>query len=300
MREPDVGKAALRATARAARRRSAPLADAPGSAPLGALLAERVLALLPATATTVATYAAVGREPPTAGLVAALHARGLQVLLPVVLPDLDLDWAQDDGVRRPGPDGPHVPEPGGARLGPHAVARADVVVAPALLVDRAGRRLGQGGGELRPRPRPRPPRRPRRRPAARRRASSRDRCPSSPTTGPCTSPSRRPPSCACPDPSARSRASHVKSAGPPSKGCARPGNGARATGSPPTSRATAGTGSLRLRHRPSGVHAPGTVRAPTSRGGQHRGSAGEERRERGVARARDDPDASGGLRGRRG
>jgi 5-formyltetrahydrofolate cyclo-ligase len=39
-------------------------------------------------------------------------------------------------------------EPAGRRLGPDAIARADVLVVPALAVDRAGRRLGQGGGSF--------------------------------------------------------------------------------------------------------------------------------------------------------
>jgi 5-formyltetrahydrofolate cyclo-ligase len=67
------------------------------------------------------------------------------VLLPVVLPDRDLDWAVDDGTRAAGALA-GVLEPGGPRLGPAAVADADVVVVPALAVDTGGRRLGQGGG----------------------------------------------------------------------------------------------------------------------------------------------------------
>jgi 5-formyltetrahydrofolate cyclo-ligase len=39
-----------------------------------------------------------------------------------------------------------VPEPPGARLGPSAVADADVVLVPALAVDAHGARLGRGGG----------------------------------------------------------------------------------------------------------------------------------------------------------
>jgi 5-formyltetrahydrofolate cyclo-ligase len=39
-----------------------------------------------------------------------------------------------------------VPEPTGPRLGVEAIGEADVVVTPALAVDRQGRRLGQGGG----------------------------------------------------------------------------------------------------------------------------------------------------------
>ena len=41
-------------------------------------------------------------EPPTRGLNAALAARGVRVLLPITLPDLDLDWhAADDEDETP-------------------------------------------------------------------------------------------------------------------------------------------------------------------------------------------------------
>lgn len=93
---------------------------------------------------TVAAYLAVGTEPGTADLLAALADRGVRVLLPVLLPDRDLDWASAaDGVQ-PGPHG--LLEPAGARLGRDAVADCSLVVVPALAVDRAGHRLGRGGG----------------------------------------------------------------------------------------------------------------------------------------------------------
>jgi 5-formyltetrahydrofolate cyclo-ligase len=94
---------------------------------------------------TVACYASRGNEPATDLLRAALADRRLRVLLPVVLADLDLDWALDAGTLRPG-SGPAVPEPVGPPLGTGAIADARVVIAPALGVDRRGRRLGQGGG----------------------------------------------------------------------------------------------------------------------------------------------------------
>lgn len=108
------------------------------------LLALPELARLP-PGSTVAAYVAVGREPQTALLRQTLHERGVRVLLPVVRADLDLDWAVDDTDHGPGL-GPGVPEPTGRRLGVEAIREADVVVAPALAVDRAGGRLGQGGG----------------------------------------------------------------------------------------------------------------------------------------------------------
>jgi 5-formyltetrahydrofolate cyclo-ligase len=97
---------------------------------------------------TVAAYYSVGAEPDTRGLVYGLWKRGTYVLLPVLKPDGDLDWASYEGPESlaPGPRG--LLEPGEARRGTDAVARADVVLVPALAVDRAGNRLGRGGGSF--------------------------------------------------------------------------------------------------------------------------------------------------------
>ena len=95
---------------------------------------------------TVAAYIAIGTEPATQGLIFALWKRGTYVLLPVLLPDGDLDWATYEGPESlvPGPRG--LLQPGGDRRGVTAICSADLVVVPALAVDRAGRRLGRGGG----------------------------------------------------------------------------------------------------------------------------------------------------------
>jgi 5-formyltetrahydrofolate cyclo-ligase len=95
---------------------------------------------------TVAAYYSVGTEPDTRGLVYALWKRGTYVLLPLLLPDGDLDWASYEGPDSlvPGPRG--LAEPSEPPRGADAVARADVVLAPALAVDQAGNRLGRGGG----------------------------------------------------------------------------------------------------------------------------------------------------------
>jgi 5-formyltetrahydrofolate cyclo-ligase len=137
-------KADLRALVRA-RRRALIMPDERREA----LRTSRLLALPELTALppdgTVACYVAHGSEPATGQLLRTLRGRGLRVLLPVVLPDLDLDWAVDGGERAAGL-GPAVPEPTGPRLGVEAVGDADVVITPALAVDSRGRRLGQGGG----------------------------------------------------------------------------------------------------------------------------------------------------------
>ena len=95
---------------------------------------------------TIAAYYSVGAEPDTRGLVYALWKRGSYVLLPLLRPDGDLDWASYEGPDSlvPGPRG--LLEPGEPPRGPGAVARADAVLVPALAVDRAGNRLGRGGG----------------------------------------------------------------------------------------------------------------------------------------------------------
>lgn len=91
---------------------------------------------------TAAAYVSFGAEPPTGPLLYAW--RGRSVLLPVLLPDGDLDWARYDGRWQLGPGG--LVEPAGPRLGVDAIADCAVVVVPALAVDAAGVRLGRGGG----------------------------------------------------------------------------------------------------------------------------------------------------------
>ncbi|MGW1890200.1 5-formyltetrahydrofolate cyclo-ligase [Streptomyces sp. NPDC002004] len=103
-----------------------------------------------AGARTVAAYVSVGTEPGTLALLDALHARGVRVLLPVLLPDNDLDWGAYAGAG--GLEEIHhagkmaLLEPRGERLGPDAVVAADAVLLPGLAVDARGMRLGRGGG----------------------------------------------------------------------------------------------------------------------------------------------------------
>lgn len=140
---PAPGKASLRGRLAAAR---AALPDAERVA-AGRLIRDHVLEMPQvAAAGTVAAYYSVGAEPDTRGLVFALWKRGSYVVLPVLLPDGDLDWASYEGPDSlaPGPRG--LLQPAEPVRGPGTVARADVVLVPALAVDVAGNRLGRGGG----------------------------------------------------------------------------------------------------------------------------------------------------------
>jgi len=97
-------------------------------------------------AATVAAYVSIGTEPGTGPLIDALTAMGRRVILPVVLPDLDLDWAVYDGPENLARARRGLLEPVGRPLGPDAIGTADVVVVPGLAVDRSGMRMGRGGG----------------------------------------------------------------------------------------------------------------------------------------------------------
>jgi 5-formyltetrahydrofolate cyclo-ligase len=119
-------------------RRARPDADAALSEALADLVRE-------SGATSVAAYVPVPAEPGGAFLVPALAGTGVPVLLPVLLDDLDLDWAVYDGALRPATRF-RLREPAGPRLGVEAIRDAGLVIAPGLAVDRAGVRLGQGGG----------------------------------------------------------------------------------------------------------------------------------------------------------
>lgn len=142
--EPEDAKAKLRSTIRRARadrseRRLQEHAEA---------LRDHVLALPAVTsATCVSVYASRRFEPGTLPLIEALHQRGVKVLIPMLGDGLKRGWGLYQGVddlieRAPG----RPPEPSGEFLMGEALHEANVVVVPALAVDSAGTRLGQGGG----------------------------------------------------------------------------------------------------------------------------------------------------------
>jgi 5-formyltetrahydrofolate cyclo-ligase len=82
----------------------------------------------------VAAYEPLATEPGSPELLAELTAHGVRVLVPVLLPDKDLDWAELTAAGR------------GAGSGMDAIAGAQAVFVPALAVAHDGTRLGRGGG----------------------------------------------------------------------------------------------------------------------------------------------------------
>lgn len=177
-----VAKINLRATVLAHRRALPAARRAVAAGRVQATLTDLVRTLRP---TRVAGYAPMGSEPGGDDLPevlrAALAPAGV-LLLPVLRPDLDLDWAAYSGpdalaaapafpaagpdsptggrsspaarpgspAARPGSPGARsgrgMREPTGPRLGPTAIADAELVIVPAVAVDRRGIRLGRGGG----------------------------------------------------------------------------------------------------------------------------------------------------------
>ncbi len=113
----------------------------------GRALRDTVLGL-PETgmAGTIAAYLSIGTEPDTVALVFALWKRGSYVLLPVLRPDNDLDWASYEGPDSlaSGPRG--LLQPAEPPRGTAAIRSADLIIVPALAADHRGYRLGRGGG----------------------------------------------------------------------------------------------------------------------------------------------------------
>jgi 5-formyltetrahydrofolate cyclo-ligase len=128
----STAKTALRRRLRATRRHRLPERDVEAEA---RALADQVTALVEertqGRVCRVAAYESHSTEPPTHLLVDRLTAAGYEVVVGVTLPDLDLDWRVTGTP---------------TTLGLNAINDAQVIVAPALAVDRTGNRLGQGGG----------------------------------------------------------------------------------------------------------------------------------------------------------
>jgi 5-formyltetrahydrofolate cyclo-ligase len=93
----------------------------------------------------VAAYASVGTEPPTRRLLEALGAAA-RVVVPVVS-GAELGWGDlvSWSELLPAPSGLLAP-PRTSDDAADAAAGADLILVPALAVDRQGHRLGRGGG----------------------------------------------------------------------------------------------------------------------------------------------------------
>lgn len=98
-------------------------------------------------ASCASVYVSRPLEPGTGPLIDALAERGTRVLVPMLGDGLQRGWGEfrgaDDLVER-APGRP--PEPSSDFLPGSELESADLIVVPALGVDYAGTRLGQGGG----------------------------------------------------------------------------------------------------------------------------------------------------------
>lgn len=91
----------------------------------------------------IASYMSYGDEPDTFALNRAILAAGKTLVLPRINGDL-LDWVQWDGVDGNLESNRKILEPKGAPFS--QTSKIEIVVVPALRIDKSGYRLGQGGG----------------------------------------------------------------------------------------------------------------------------------------------------------
>lgn len=97
---------------------------------------------------TIAAYVPVGTEPGSTALLDALVTAEFEVLLPVVAPGppAPLLWARYAGPESLQTGRFGLLEPSGSPRPSDAVLDAEMVLVPALAVDRGGVRLGRGAG----------------------------------------------------------------------------------------------------------------------------------------------------------
>ena len=94
---------------------------------------------------SVATYLSFGTEPSTTDFISSLVKAGIEVFVPKVLPDGSLAWFRWDGVSA-NTSSLGMKEPDESKLQVASVQEADLLIIPALAVDRIGNRLGRGKG----------------------------------------------------------------------------------------------------------------------------------------------------------
>lgn len=98
------------------------------------------------SAVTIATYISYGDEPNTSSLNSQLLAQQKKLILPRMRQDKSLEWVPWNGTADNLKSQGNIKEPIGNSLAENQLATIDAVIVPALLVDRRGFRLGQGGG----------------------------------------------------------------------------------------------------------------------------------------------------------
>ena len=96
-----------------------------------------------AKATTIASYISYADEPDTTALNLALIKQGKILLLPRIA-GKNLEWVRWDGEQSQISKAKKISEPKGPAV--TELGDVEVIVVPALRIDRSGYRLGQGGG----------------------------------------------------------------------------------------------------------------------------------------------------------
>ena len=94
------------------------------------------------TATNVASYISYEFEPETSDINQRLIKDGKKVFLPRLLENNDIQWVSWNGSSENLTKVEKIYEP----IGDAVEVELDVIILPALHVDRMGNRLGQGGG----------------------------------------------------------------------------------------------------------------------------------------------------------
>ena len=97
-------------------------------------------------ASNIASYLSYGDEPSTTELNAAILKNGKSLYLPRIVGN-ELEWVQwsgDSSQLIPSKLSKNILEPVGPAIS--EIAKIELVIVPALRIDRSGYRLGQGGG----------------------------------------------------------------------------------------------------------------------------------------------------------